>query len=168
MEKSKETLSGNLTESRRLFIEKAGAAAILGTFGLAFFTSCSPTEDSDPNGNSNNNNNNTNQSGGITISGSTIRIDLTVQTKLASAGGWLLIKDAQTLVANINGAYVALTSVCTHSGCSDSWSFGNSRFTCTCHNSVFDSAGKVLQGPAGAPLQVYSASLSGTILTVNK
>lgn len=167
MDKCKETLSGNLTESRRLFIEKAGAAAILGTFGLGFFTSCSPTEEPDPNGNSNNNGG-TNQPNGITISGTSVRIDLSIQTRLANAGGWLLINEAKTLVANINGAFVALTSVCTHSGCSDSWSFGNSRFTCTCHNSIFDTAGRVLQGPANSPLQVFATSVSGTVLTINK
>lgn len=166
MEKSIPTTSGKLSDSRRKFIEKAGLAAVMGTFGVAFFTSCSSTEDADP-GNGNNTGN-PGQSGGITVSGNTIRIDLTIQTRLASSGGWLLIQDARALVANINGSYVAMTSVCTHSGCSDSWSFANSRFTCTCHGSVFDSAGKVLQGPANAPLTLYTASVNGTTLTVTK
>ncbi|MBC6367971.1 ubiquinol-cytochrome c reductase iron-sulfur subunit [Algoriphagus sp. AK58] len=165
MEKSIQTSSGKLTDSRRKFIEKAGLAAVMGTFGVSFFTSCSSTEDADP---GNGNGGNSGQSGGITVAGSTIRIDLAVQTRLASSGGWLLIQDARTLVANINGSYVALTSVCTHSGCSDSWTFSNSRFTCTCHGSVFDSTGRVLQGPAGAPLQQFTTSLNGTTLTVTK
>jgi cytochrome b6-f complex iron-sulfur subunit len=95
-------------------------------------------------------------------------VNLTIQNKLAASGGWLLITSAKTLVANLNGTYVALTSVCTHSGCFDSWSFTNSRFTCTCHNSIFDTAGKVVQGPAGQPLDVYSTSVSGSTLTINK
>jgi cytochrome b6-f complex iron-sulfur subunit len=105
---------------------------------------------------------------GITVSGSTIQVNLTIQTKLAATGGWLLIETAKTLVANINGTFVALTSVCTHSGCFDSWAFSNNRFTCTCHNSIFDTAGKALQGPATQPLQVYTTSVSGTTLTINK
>jgi cytochrome b6-f complex iron-sulfur subunit len=165
MEKSIPTTSGKLTDSRRKFIEKAGLAAVMGTFGVAFFTSCSSTDDADP---GNGNSGGSGAAGGITIAGNTIRIDLTIQTRLASSGGWLLIQDARTLVANINGTYVAMTSVCTHSGCFDSWSFANSRFTCTCHGSVFDSGGRVLQGPANAPLQLFTAGVSGTTLTVTK
>ncbi len=165
MEKSIPTTSGKLSDSRRKFIEKAGLAAVMGTFGVAFFTSCSSTDDADP---GNGNSGGSGAAGGITVAGNTIRIDLTIQTRLASSGGWLLIQDARALVANINGSYVAMTSVCTHSGCSDSWTFSNSRFTCTCHGSVFDSAGKVLQGPANAPLELFTASVSGNTLTVTK
>ena len=164
MDSSKLTVSGKLTESRRKFIEKAGIAVVLGTFGASFFTSCTTnSEDTDPNGNSN-----TNSPNGITISGSTIRIDLQVQTSLNTSGRWLLINEAKTLVANINGSFVALSSVCTHSGCSDSWSFGNNRFTCTCHNSIFDATGKVIQGPASSPLPLYTATVNGNILTITK
>ena len=164
MENKSQTLSGNLTESRRKFIEKAGIATVMGTFGIAFFTACSSdSEDNNPSGNNNNNSPN-----GITVIGSTIRIDLQVQKGLASSGNWLLITDANTLVANINGSYVAMSSVCTHSNCSDRWSFANNRFTCTCHGSVFDAAGKVLQGPASSPLPLYTASVTGTTLTISK
>ena len=166
MKKNQETIrSGSLTASRREFIEKAGLATIMSTFGEAFFTSCVSSEEPDPNpvtpptGN---------QPNGITVSGNSIQVNLSIQTRLATSGGWLLIDTAKTLVANLNGTFVALTSVCTHSGCADSWTFSNSRFTCTCHNSIFDTAGKVLQGPATAPLQVYSTNVSGTTLTINK
>lgn len=155
-----------LSASRRQFIEKAGLATVMSTFGISFFTSCVSSEDPDdptpttpPT---------TTTPNGITISGNTVQVNLTIQNKLAASGGWLLITSAKTLVANLNGTYVALTSVCTHSGCFDSWSFTNSRFTCTCHNSIFDTAGKVVQGPAGQPLDVYSTSVSGSTLTINK
>jgi cytochrome b6-f complex iron-sulfur subunit len=167
VKKNQETIrSGSLTASRRQFIEKAGLATIMSTFGVAFFTSCVSSEEPDPNpvtpppaGN---------QPTGITVTGNSIQVNLSIQTRLATSGGWLLIGAAKTLVANLNGTFVALTSVCTHSGCADSWTFSNSRFTCTCHNSIFDTAGKVLQGPATAPLQVYSTNVSGTTLTINK
>ena len=156
--------SDSLSESRRQFLEKAGLAAVMGSFGIAFFTSCVSSEEPDDTTTPPS----TTTPNGITVSGSTIQVNLTIQNKLAASGGWLLIETAKTLVANLNGTYVALTSVCTHSGCFDSWSFANSRFTCTCHNSIFDTAGKVLQGPATQPLQVYTASVSGTTLTINK
>jgi len=166
MKNNKVANSGTLSASRRQFIEKAGLATVMSTFGISFFTSCVSSEDPDdptstppPT---------TTSPNGITISGNTVQVNLTIQNKLAASGGWLLITSAKTLVANLNGTYVALTSVCTHSGCFDSWSFTNSRFTCTCHNSIFDTAGKVVQGPAGQPLDVYSTSVSGTTLTINK
>ena len=166
MENNKVTNSGTLSASRRQFIEKAGLATVMSTFGISFFTSCVSSEDPDdptpttpPT---------TTTPNGITISGNTVQVNLTIQNKLAVSGGWLLITSAKTLVANLNGTYVALTSVCTHSGCFDSWSFTNNQFTCTCHNSIFDIAGKVLQGPAGQPLDVYSTSVSGSTLTINK
>ncbi len=166
MKKNQEIVrSGSLTASRRKFIEKAGLATIMGTFGVTFFTSCVSSEEPDPNpvtpptGN---------QPNGITVSGNSIQVNLSIQTRLATSGGWLLINTAKTLVANLNGNYVAMTSVCTHLGCADSWTYSNSKFTCTCHNSIFDTTGKVLEGPAKEPLQVYTTSVSGTILTINK
>lgn len=155
--------TGSLTDSRRKFLEKTGTSLVLATFGAAFFTSCS-SDDADqgpttPPGNS---------SSGITISGSTITINLSIQSALNSSGNWLLIENARTLVANVNGSFVALTSVCTHSGCDKNWTFGNSRFTCTCHGSVFDPSGRVLQGPATAPLTQFGTQVSGTTLTVTK
>ncbi len=156
--------SGILTSSRRKFLEKAGLATVMSTFGVSFFTSCvSSEEPSDPTTPPS-----TTAPNGITISGSTVQVNLTIQTKLAVSGGWLLINSAKTLVANLNGNFVALTSVCTHSGCFDSWSFTNNRFTCTCHNSIFDTTGKVLEGPANQPLQVYTTSVSGNTLTISK
>ncbi len=134
MKKDQFLQSGSLSESRRQFLEKAGLAAVMGSFGIAFFTSCVSSEEPDDTTTPPS----TTTPNGITVSGSTIQVNLTIQNKLAASGGWLLIETAKTLVANLNGTYVALTSVCTHSGCFDSWSFANSRFTCTCHNSIFD------------------------------
>ena len=164
MENLLTTKSGSLTDSRRKFLEKTGASLVLATFGAAFFTSCSSSEDADqgpttPPGNS---------SSGITISGNTVTINLSIQNALNTSGNWLLIENAKTLVANVNGSFVALTSVCTHSGCDRNWTFGSNRFTCTCHGSVFDPSGQVLQGPANAPLTQFSTSVSGTTLTISK
>jgi cytochrome b6-f complex iron-sulfur subunit len=164
MKKDQFLQSGSLSESRRQFLEKAGLAAVMGSFGIAFFTSCVSSEEPDDTTTPPS----TTTPNGITVSGSTIQVNLTIQNKLAASGGWLLIETAKTLVANLNGTYVALTSVCTHSGCFDSWTFASNKFTCTCHNSIFDTAGKVLEGPATQPLQVYTASVSGTTLTINK
>ncbi|MEP0710743.1 MAG: Rieske (2Fe-2S) protein, partial [Algoriphagus sp.] len=91
--------TGKLTQSRREFVERAGITAVMSTFGLAFFTACSESEDtapgttttpppaSAPTG-----------TNGVSVSGNIIRIDLAAQARLATAGGWLLIINAQTLV----------------------------------------------------------------------
>lgn len=162
MEKSIVTKSGSLTDSRRKFLEQAGISVVLSTFGAAFFTSCSSTDDANPM------NPNTPGSGtsGILISGNTITINLSIQTRLNTSGNWLLIENAKTLVANVNGSFTALRSVCTHEGCSTNWVFGNNRFTCTCHGSEFDPSGRVLNGPATVPLTQYTTKLTGTTLTI--
>lgn len=164
MEKIK-SKTGNLSQSRREFVERAGMTAVMSAFGLAFFTSCSDSEDQNPGTPPTPPPSSTN---GITISGKTIRIDLASQTGLAASGGWLLIIEAKTLVVNVGGSYSAMTSVCTHSACDRNWTFTNSRFTCTCHGSQFDTSGNVLQGPASQPLESYATSVNGTALTVTK
>lgn len=155
--------TGHLSKTRREFLERAGLTTAMTAFGLIFFTSCSDSEDQDPvtkppaTG-----------SGGISVSGNTINIDLKAQTALATNGGWLLIIDAQTLVVNVGGTYLALTSVCTHSACDRNWTFSNNKFTCSCHGSQFDTSGNVLQGPANQPLRSFTTALNGTVLTVTK
>jgi cytochrome b6-f complex iron-sulfur subunit len=156
------TKTGQLSESRRKFIEKAGATTVMALFGTAFFTSCS-SDDPEPA-----NSTPPPVENGITVSGDTIRIDLNIQDDLTNDGSWLLILDAQTLVANVGGSFIALTSVCTHSGCDRNWTYDNEEFTCTCHNSKFDTTGNVLQGPANQPLTAFNTVVSGQTLTINK
>lgn len=165
MDKELTIKSGSLTDSRRKFLEKAGASLVIATFGAAFFTSCSSTDDPDPMMQPNPPGN---ASNGITISGNTISINLSIQTALSTSGNWLLIQNAQTLVANVNGSFIALTSVCTHTGCDRNWTFNNNRFTCTCHGSMFDPSGNVLQGPATQPLTQFGTQVNGTTLVVTK
>ena len=163
-----ETKSGNLSSSRREFLEKSGSIAVMSIFGLGFFTACSSSEDMDPQQPPQNPPTSGGGSNGITISGNTVRIDLDVQTGLKTAGGWLLVVDAQTLIVNVGGSYSAMTSVCTHSGCDRNWTFESNKFTCTCHGSEFDTNGNVLKGPANQALRSFSTSINNNILTITK
>jgi len=156
--------TGSLSKSRREFIENAGVTAVMTAFGLSFFTSCSEAEDQNPAGNPPP----PKEPTGIVIAGNTIKIDLAIKKELAAAGGWLLVIESQTLVVNLGESYGALTSVCTHSACDRNWTFANSKFKCTCHGSEFDTAGKVLKGPAILPLKPFTTGLTDTILTVTK
>ncbi|MCH8495247.1 MAG: Rieske (2Fe-2S) protein [Balneolales bacterium] len=154
--------------SRRAFLKTAGSVALFAVMGISI-SSCgsdSGTENiigpapTDP----------PNNDSGFTISGNTIRIDLSKSdaTSLSSSGAWGLIAAAQTLVVNVDGTFRAFTSVCTHSGCDRDWSFTNQQFICNCHGSRFNNRGEVVQGPASRDLREFTVSRSGDIVTIQK
>ncbi len=66
-----------------------------------------------------------------------------------------------------DGQSSALSAKCTHAGCAVEWD-GRAKIPlrCPCHESQFDLDGKVLSGPAKAPLQRYTVSLSGEEITL--
>ncbi|WP_296705725.1 ubiquinol-cytochrome c reductase iron-sulfur subunit, partial [Algoriphagus sp.] len=161
--------SGKLTKSRREFIEKSGLSVALTMFGIGFFTSCTNSDDMQPTNNGGTPMNPGSGGGtGIAVSGNTITIDLTIQKDLNTDGGWLLITAGKTLVSKVGSEFIALTSVCTHSGCDTNWSFANSTYNCSCHGSKFDAQGNVITGPATQPLKVYATAVSGNTLTITK
>lgn len=97
------------------------------------------------------------------------RIDLELSSPLnsalGSAGGWMVVQN--TIIINTgNGTYAALSSVCTHQGCTVEYNSSADRIQCPCHGSQFTTAGSVVQGPAARPLQTFPASVSGNILTI--
>ncbi len=163
--------TGRLSASRREFLRKTGFYGIAAMFGVGFFTSCSSDDDTPAPINADDDSNDMEDMDGeaITITGDTITIDLNRQTSLQEEGAWLLIREAQLLVVNVNGSsYSALTSVCTHTGCDNSWGFDGEIFTCNCHGSRFNTSGDVLRGPATSPLAMFETSIQENILTVTK
>ena len=106
---------------------------------------------------------------GITVSGSTITLDLTGSRarQVASPGGFLLITSARTVVLNVGGDIRAFTSVCTHQQC-DISSFSDGRMTCPCHGSQFTTTGEVARGPAAAPLTEFAVSRNGDVVTITR
>lgn len=137
--------------------------ALMSAFGVGFFTSCSNDDDTP----------NTATpppapSTGISVQGNEITVNLTEATALASTGGWALVSAARVLIVNIgDNNFNALTSVCTHSQCDNSWTFTNSVFTCTCHGSRFSTDGAVINGPALQPLRSFPTVLEGDILKID-
>lgn len=73
-----------------------------------------------------------------------------------------LYRNDRLLVAQpVKGEFKAYGAVCTHAGCILS-KIEDGQATCTCHGSKFDPAtGKVLDGPAGAPLPPVPVRLVG-------
>ena len=55
----------------------------------------------------------------------------------------------------------AVSAKCTHAGCTVVWK-EKGEFDCPCHGSRFDTSGKVLVGPATAPLPTFAARKKGS------
>ena len=55
----------------------------------------------------------------------------------------------------------AISTVCTHLGCTVFWQKDRQEFFCPCHNGRFDKNGVVLEGPPPAPLDLYKVEIEG-------
>lgn len=91
----------------------------------------------------------------LTVNGGTLAIDA---NNLDSQG--LLLVRAEA------GDVKVYSRRCTHAGCTVG-GFENGVARCPCHGSQFDQSGKVIQGPAGAPLKDYQSVLSGSTVTIS-
>ncbi len=68
------------------------------------------------------------------------------------------ISFGQIIVSRIEAnRFSALSERCTHAGCAVG-DLINGVFTCACHNSQFRSDGRVIAGPANAPLRSYTTT----------
>ena len=54
----------------------------------------------------------------------------------------------------------ALSTICTHLGCTPNWLGGEQKFKCPCHGSGFFKTGINFEGPAPRPLERYKISLT--------
>ena len=64
------------------------------------------------------------------------------------------------VVRNEEGIY-ALSTVCTHLGCTPNWLATEQKFKCPCHGSGFRSSGINFEGPAPRPLERFMIYLAG-------
>jgi cytochrome b6-f complex iron-sulfur subunit len=96
-----------------------------------------------------------------------IVLDLTLaaNSALNGTGGWLITQDV-IIINTGGGSFSALSSICTHQGCSVAYNSGAGNIQCPCHGSVFSTTGGVLNGPASRALQSYPYTLDGNILTI--
>ncbi len=69
----------------------------------------------------------------------------------ASRGLWI--------VRESTGFY-ALSTVCTHLGCTPNWLQAEEKFKCPCHGSGFQKSGVNFEGPAPRPLERYKIALA--------
>jgi cytochrome b6-f complex iron-sulfur subunit len=118
--------------------------------------SCSKDKTTDPNPG---NNNNDNPKAPLVVD-----LSLASNAALNSAGGSKVIGDV--IVINTGTNFIALSSVCTHQGCTVAYNSSAVKLQCPCHGSEFAVTGSVLMGPAAAPLTSYPVAKSGNILTI--
>jgi len=73
-------------------------------------------------------------------------------------------KFATWLVRDIDAergdGFYALSTVCTHLGCTPNWMSAEVKFKCPCHGSGFRKSGINFEGPAPRPLERYRIVLS--------
>ena len=55
----------------------------------------------------------------------------------------------------------AISTSCTHLGCSVHWQADKKQFYCPCHQGIFDTNGKVISGPPPRPLDSYRVEIEG-------
>jgi cytochrome b6-f complex iron-sulfur subunit len=137
---------------RRDFILNSLSAGIL--LAIPLLNSSCDKED-DPNGGGN-----PPPSGPLTID-----LDSAQYSSLNTTGNFVVVSGI--IIANTPGGFVALSSTCTHEGCTISYLSSNNTFPCPCHGSVFSDSGAVINGPAASPVTKYTVTREGNILTIS-
>ncbi|MBW4519822.1 MAG: ubiquinol-cytochrome c reductase iron-sulfur subunit [Scytolyngbya sp. HA4215-MV1] len=84
-----------------------------------------------------------------------------LSNKQSAAGAVIVVRDPKQ--AN---KIVALSSVCTHKGCTVEWQKNQALLTCPCHNSAFGIDGSVKKAPATKPLATFAAKIDGDMVLV--
>ncbi len=71
------------------------------------------------------------------------------------------------LVRLADGGFLALSSRCTHLGCTVPWNEKTKTFPCPCHASVFDMTGNVESPPAPRALDLFPVRIEGGVVKVD-
>ncbi|MGB3136936.1 MAG: Rieske (2Fe-2S) protein [Nodosilinea sp.] len=85
--------------------------------------------------------------------------DLAAQGSLTSK-----VKGKDLIVVRDPGgsdAVLAVSSVCTHAGCTVAWDGAQALFACPCHGGRFNPDGTVSGGPPPKPLATFEAKIEG-------
>jgi cytochrome b6-f complex iron-sulfur subunit len=147
----------SLLQTRRQFC--ARSAALLGVIAPLCSGCASPTGPS---------NANALPVVSATQSGLIYSVTVDASSPLANVGALAIVQgpNALFLVAHTASAsFTALSATCTHQVCTVS-GYSGSTFVCPCHGSQFDTSGRVVGGPAPAPLQQYATQFAGNVLKI--
>jgi Rieske Fe-S protein len=159
---------------RREFL-RCGACALAGIAALSLPAACGggdgPTSPQpDPTGGMTGGGNTGGSTGGggggspppepkFSVAGKTVTFFLDRIPELATTPSMFVAETISILVIRAPDGYNALTSVCTHEGCTVT-GFSSDHLTCPCHGSQYTLTGQVIQGPAPASLTRYTTTLN--------
>ncbi len=98
-----------------------------------------------------------------------VRLSLRQHPELADPRGSLRLmpdgwEDPLYLVALEGGGFAAVSSICTHRGCTVD--LGGPGFACPCHGSQYNREGQVMRGPASRALTRYPVRANGDELVI--
>lgn len=105
----------------------------------------------------------------VPLDNGVIRLSLRQHPELAEPRGSLRLlpdgwDDPVYLLALDGGGFAAVSSVCTHRGCTVD--LGGPGLACPCHGSQYDREGRVMRGPANRALTRYPVRTSGDELVI--
>ena len=108
-----------------------------------------------------------NNSGNNSGTGSETTVDLTnaAYSDLKTVGGFVYSGNI-IIIRTGDTQYTALSKICTHQGCTVSYSNTEQKIVCPCHGSKYSTNGSVLNGPATASLKKYTVTVSGNTLKI--
>jgi len=66
-----------------------------------------------------------------------------------------------------DGGFLALSSKCTHLGCTLPWVEKETKFICPCHASAFDITGNVINAPAPRALDIFAVNIENDVVKVD-
>lgn len=105
----------------------------------------------------------------VPIENGSIRLSLGQYPELGESRGSLRLlpdgwEDPVYLLVLEGGGFAAVSSVCTHRGCTVD--VGGPGLACPCHGSQYDREGRVMRGPANRALTRYPVRVSGDQLII--
>ena len=109
--------------------------------------------------------------GSTTFTNGVVILQLSLIPALTTANGHLVLsladggRRAELSIINVNGAYRAFTSICTHEGCTVT-GYSGGRMICPCHGSEYNQNGQVVNGPAPSNLREYAVTMNSTAQTL--
>ena len=106
----------------------------------------------------------------VPIENGLVRLSLRQNPELSEPRGSLRLmpdgwEDPVYLLVLEGGGFVALSSICTHRGCTVD--LGGPGLACPCHGSQYNREGEVVRGPANRALTRYPVRTSGDELTID-
>lgn len=104
-----------------------------------------------------------------TVANGTVTVPVGTASPLGTVGGMVLVTSSAgnfLVTRTAQDTFVCVTANCTHQACTVSNASGQS-YVCPCHGSEFDTLGRVIVGPAVAPLRQYATQFAGGVLTIS-